>query len=237
MSKYIKRFKTHQEHINYLTDSSMEYPFVGVCDECLNYFPTATIYVKNNHIIFTSDGKATGYLYEIDNNNNIINGYQIGHDMTPKASGNATYYNDGYRTYVPYNPDSYYAWNIVELWGTEEGPGSNLDDMYIAEIKYYYGEYTFAKYHKTGETLDNTWIEQYASYSPYDINGYPGDYTGPTIESTWYYWMSGATQDGPYTTGNGTVLNNEDTIYFPIKRAYKLLPGAIIDIYTQTAAV
>ncbi len=251
MGKYIKRFETVNDYQAYITDASFETPFVGVCNDLIadasaNNDSAPTFFVDRPAICIVSRQGSTLAIIT-DNNDvslyrfgdpplaspspskdtlNILSAQSTNEDSSinnEKSSG--IYGSNSFYipTYVPYIPNAYYGFTIVDPMSGDE-VGTYTEDINFTrglplDTKYYYGEYTSEMYSSTSND-----IEYYSYEAPYATNGYPGNYTGPTILEPY----SGNT----FTTENGTVINNGDSIYIPIKRAYKLAPGTVIYIST-----
>jgi len=256
MGKYIKRFSTHAEHTAYLLDASLETPFVGICDEEVEYAEddgehAATIFVENSQICIKPASGYNSAVFVIDGSTNDASMYMFGNipvsslsknisDTLTDSSENITdnnIYGDSTRTivapsnnnsgirYLPYSPNYYYAFTIVHPFYGEEY-GTKADQLIFsttpAEIKYYYGEYTKAELGSDGDDPEDS----YSWTPPYEISGFPDEYTGPLYEET-------NDSGESITANNGTVIDNGDPIYFPIKRAYKLLPGTTIYVFVS----
>lgn len=250
MGKYIKRFETVNDYQAYITDASFETPFVGVCDELVadasaNNDTAPTLFVDRLAICIISKQSSTLAIIT-DNNDaslynfggpalaspspskdtaNILSAQSNNEDSSINNEKSSGIYgsNSNYITYIPYIPNAYYGFTFVDpMYGNETVTNTyaiNFVRGTPLDTKYYYGEYTSEMNSSASDD-----IEYYSFIAPYSIDGYPGNYTGPTIFEPYY--------GDTFTTENGTVINNGDSIHIPIKRAYKLAPGTTIYIDT-----
>lgn len=248
MGKYIKRFETVNDYRAYVTDASFETPFVGVCNDLIadasaNNDTAPTLFVDRLAICIISKQSSTLAIIT-DNNDvslynfgdpplaspspskdtaNILSAQINSEDSSINNEKSSGIYgsNSAYITYVPYIPNAYYGFTFVDpIYGNETVTNTSVITFVRGmplDTKYYYGEYTSEMYSSTSND-----IEYYSYEAPYSIDGYPGNYTGPTISEPYY--------GDTFTAENGTVINSGDTIYTPIKRAYKLAPGTTIYI-------